>query len=235
MAAFAGKHWNAIAEERGSRSMIQHLSYQTWLNYPMIEAIMAREIFHKILFMKSKLPSFHFVYLLEIQQNHHAEYTGPSYMDANPLQMVQRYFEGKNIEQLNITQLIQLERELDSTLVYTRGRKTEAMMKSVTALHQKYVVFMEMRTFSRRCERQRNGVEEAGRDSCCRENRWGEQDLTDENNLIEREICTDQLASLYHENQISAIINNGNLAGQHGRVVEDPDCVHPSPLDLFHF
>ncbi|KAJ7013799.1 agamous-like MADS-box protein AP1 [Populus alba x Populus x berolinensis] len=139
----------------------------------------------KILFMKSKLPSFHFVYLLEIQQNHHAEYTGPSYMDANPLQMVQRYFEGKNIEQLNITQLIQLERELDSTLVYTRGRKTEAMMKSVTALHQK------------------------------------EQDLTDENNLIEREI--------------SAIINNGNLAGQHGRVVEDPDCVHPSPLDLFHF
>ncbi|KAL3611866.1 hypothetical protein D5086_002886 [Populus alba] len=144
--------------------------------------------------MKSKLPSFHFVYLLEIQQNHHAEYMGPSYMDANPLQMVQRYFEGKNIEQLNITQLIQLERELDSTLVYTRGRKTEAMMKSVTALHQK------------------------------------EQDLTDENNLIERE-----LASLYHENQISAIINNGNLAGQHGRVVEDPDCVHPSPLDLFHF
>nr|XP_034923169.1 agamous-like MADS-box protein AP1 [Populus alba] len=119
------------------------------------------------------------------KQNHHAEYTGPSYMDANPLQMVQRYFEGKNIEQLNITQLIQLERELDSTLVYTRGRKTEAMMKSVTALHQK------------------------------------EQDLTDENNLIEREI--------------SAIINNGNLAGQHGRVVEDPDCVHPSPLDLFHF
>nr|XP_034933543.1 agamous-like MADS-box protein AP1 [Populus alba] len=119
------------------------------------------------------------------KQNHHAEYMGPSYMDANPLQMVQRYFEGKNIEQLNITQLIQLERELDSTLVYTRGRKTEAMMKSVTALHQK------------------------------------EQDLTDENNLIEREI--------------SAIINNGNLAGQHGRVVEDPDCVHPSPLDLFHF
>ncbi|KAG6793326.1 hypothetical protein POTOM_002531 [Populus tomentosa] len=187
------------------------------------------------------------------KQNHHAEYTGPSYMDANPLQMVQRYFEGKNIEQLNITQLIQLERELDSTLVYTRGRKTEAMMKSVTALHQKvecvlfqYVVFMEMRTFSRRCERQRNGVEEAG--LVCNFFPTGqghyfvgfsispvsrvafEQDLTDENNLIERE-----LASLYHENQISAIINNGNLAGQHGRVVEDPDCVHPSPLDLFHF
>ncbi|KAI5604502.1 hypothetical protein BDE02_01G292200 [Populus trichocarpa] len=119
------------------------------------------------------------------KQNHHAEYMGPSYMDANPLQMVQRYFEGKNIEQLNLTQLIQLERELDSTLVYTRGRKNEAMMKSVTALHQK------------------------------------EQDLTDENNLIEREI--------------SAIINNGNLASQHGLVVEDPDCVHPSPLDLFHF
>jgi hypothetical protein len=28
--------------------MIQHLSYQNWLNYLMIEAIMAREIFHKV-------------------------------------------------------------------------------------------------------------------------------------------------------------------------------------------
>ncbi|KAJ6751430.1 hypothetical protein OIU85_001914 [Salix viminalis] len=62
---------------------------------------------------------------------------GPSYVDDNPLQMVQRYFEGKNMEQLNINQLNQLERELDSILVYTRGRKTEAMMKSVSALHQK--------------------------------------------------------------------------------------------------
>ncbi|KAF9666216.1 hypothetical protein SADUNF_Sadunf16G0206500 [Salix dunnii] len=133
----------------------------------------------------SKLPGFHFVYLLEIRQNHHAEYMGPSYVDDNPLQMVQRYFEGKNIEQLNINQLVQVERELDSILVYTRERKTEAMMKSVTALHQK------------------------------------EQDLANENHLMEREI--------------SAIINNGNLASQHGLVAEDPDCAHPSPLDLFHF
>ncbi|KAG5254379.1 REDUCED SHOOT BRANCHING [Salix suchowensis] len=70
-------------------------------------------------------------------KNHHAEYMGPSHVDDNPLQMVQRYFEGKNMEQLNINQLNQLERELDSILVYTRGRKTEAMMKSVSALHQK--------------------------------------------------------------------------------------------------
>lgn len=36
-----------------------------------------------------------------------------------------------------------------------------------------YVVFMEVRTFSRRCEKQGNGVEQAGRDSCSRKNWWG--------------------------------------------------------------
>ncbi|XP_017975151.1 PREDICTED: truncated transcription factor CAULIFLOWER D isoform X3 [Theobroma cacao] len=39
--------------------------------------------------------------------------------------MVERHIEGQNIEQLNMTQLVQLERQLDSILRQTRNRKEE--------------------------------------------------------------------------------------------------------------
>ncbi|KAJ6298797.1 hypothetical protein OIU76_019873 [Salix suchowensis] len=171
---------------------------------------------------------------------------GPSHVDDNPLQMVQRYFEGKNMEQLNINQLNQLERELDSILVYTRGRKTDAMMKSVSALHQKLAVTMKINGtenntmigfltilalvlnigLSKFLESEAlfsiDGTQKYFHATPRSTNQTTyEQDLANENNLIEREI--------------SAIINSGNLASQHDLLAEDPGSAHPSPLDLFHF
>ncbi|EOY02837.1 hypothetical protein QUC31_017973 [Theobroma cacao] len=51
--------------------------------------------------------------------------------------MVERHIEGQNIEQLNMTQLVQLERQLDSILRQTRNRKTQVMMDTIAALNKK--------------------------------------------------------------------------------------------------
>jgi hypothetical protein len=68
--------------------------------------------------MKSILRSFHFVYLLEIQQNHHAEYMGPSYMDANPLQMVQRYIINLQIHVIRFMEIDMLHSTGPITSIY---------------------------------------------------------------------------------------------------------------------
>ncbi|OMO99455.1 Transcription factor, K-box [Corchorus olitorius] len=49
----------------------------------------------------------------------------------------QRHIEGQDIQQLNMTQLINLEKQLDSILRQTRNRKTQLMMDTVDALHEK--------------------------------------------------------------------------------------------------
>jgi len=61
---------------------------------------------------------------------------------TNLLQMLQRYFEEQKVEQLEVTELTQLEhqhdaiqRQLDSILLQTRIRKSQLMMESVAALH----------------------------------------------------------------------------------------------------
>jgi len=61
---------------------------------------------------------------------------------TNLLQMLQRYFEEQKVEQLEVTELTQLEhqldaiqRQLDSILLQTRFRKSQLMMESVAALH----------------------------------------------------------------------------------------------------
>ncbi|KAJ9152709.1 hypothetical protein P3X46_026244 [Hevea brasiliensis] len=57
--------------------------------------------------------------------------------NANLLQTLQRYLLESNIEQLNLTQFLQLEEQLDSILRQIRLRKTQLMLEAVTALQQK--------------------------------------------------------------------------------------------------
>ena len=62
----------------------------------------------------------------------------------NPLQMLQRHFEEQKVEQQNVTELTQLEhqldaitRQLDAQLRKMRIRKSQLMREAVTALHGK--------------------------------------------------------------------------------------------------
>ncbi|KAF7135824.1 hypothetical protein RHSIM_Rhsim08G0042000 [Rhododendron simsii] len=63
------------------------------------------------------------------------------YMDlwngTNLLPIVHRLFEEHKVDQLDVTELTQLEHKLDTTLRQTRKRKSQLMMKAVTALHEK--------------------------------------------------------------------------------------------------
>ncbi|XP_062173855.1 MADS-box transcription factor 14-like isoform X3 [Alnus glutinosa] len=55
---------------------------------------------------------------------------------ANPLQMIQRHLDAQNMEQKNITELTQLETELDAILSEIRFRKTQLMMEAVKAVDE---------------------------------------------------------------------------------------------------
>ncbi|KAL5762459.1 hypothetical protein ACOSP7_018723 [Xanthoceras sorbifolium] len=56
---------------------------------------------------------------------------------AQLLQIVQRQLEGPNFEQMTLTDLVQLEKQLDATLTQIRARKTQLLMESVMILHEK--------------------------------------------------------------------------------------------------
>ncbi|XP_059449152.1 truncated transcription factor CAULIFLOWER A-like isoform X2 [Corylus avellana] len=55
---------------------------------------------------------------------------------ANPLQMIQRHLDAQNIEQKNITELTELEKELDAILRQTRYRKTQLLMEAAKAVQE---------------------------------------------------------------------------------------------------
>ncbi|CAN1154043.1 Agamous-like MADS-box protein AGL31 [Linum perenne] len=55
------------------------------------------------------------------------------------LQMLQRHLEEKTVDHLDSTELVQLERKLESLLRGTRIRKTELMIEAVTTLYQQEV------------------------------------------------------------------------------------------------
>lgn len=55
----------------------------------------------------------------------------------NILQSVQRFFESQAVEQLDVSLLARLEHFLDAKLAQTRSRKTQLMMESLAALHEK--------------------------------------------------------------------------------------------------
>ncbi|XP_030527523.1 MADS-box protein 04g005320-like isoform X1 [Rhodamnia argentea] len=52
------------------------------------------------------------------------------------LQIVQRYLRGPDIEKMSVTDLAQLEKQLDSALRQTRSRKTKLMLESKTTLQE---------------------------------------------------------------------------------------------------
>ncbi|XP_035550066.1 truncated transcription factor CAULIFLOWER A-like [Juglans regia] len=57
-------------------------------------------------------------------------------MDTGPQQMIQRYLEEQNIEEKNMIELTQLEKELDMILRQTRFKKTQLMMEGLKALQE---------------------------------------------------------------------------------------------------
>ncbi|KAL5552635.1 hypothetical protein UlMin_040036 [Ulmus minor] len=58
------------------------------------------------------------------------------------LQMAQ-WLEGSNVERLSVTDLVQLENELNGALTETRYRKTQLKMESIVALHNQERTLME--------------------------------------------------------------------------------------------
>ncbi|XP_058179226.1 agamous-like MADS-box protein AGL31 [Rhododendron vialii] len=74
------------------------------------------------------------------------------YMDlwngTNLLPIVHRLFEEHKVDQLDVTELTQLEHKLDTTLRQTRKRKSQLMMKAVAALHEKREHRREQRLFT---------------------------------------------------------------------------------------
>nr|WAU46432.1 flowering locus C-like protein [Vitis pseudoreticulata] len=67
-------------------------------------------------------------------ENCHYEYTRDW---TELLQTVQSQLEGQNDEQMSVTDLVQLERELDAALLQTKSRKNQLMMESIRHLHEK--------------------------------------------------------------------------------------------------
>ncbi|KAE8038635.1 hypothetical protein FH972_011124 [Carpinus fangiana] len=55
---------------------------------------------------------------------------------GNPLQMIQRHLDTQNIELKNMTELTQLEKEMDAILRQIRFRKTQLMMDAAKAVHE---------------------------------------------------------------------------------------------------
>jgi len=56
---------------------------------------------------------------------------------TNLLPILHRLLEEHKVDQLDVTELTQLEHKLDAILRQTKTRKSQLMMKSVTALHEK--------------------------------------------------------------------------------------------------
>ncbi|XP_059458344.1 agamous-like MADS-box protein FUL-L isoform X4 [Corylus avellana] len=55
---------------------------------------------------------------------------------GNPLQMIQSHLDTQNIDQKSMTELTQLEKEMDAILRQIRLRKTQLMMEAVKAVHE---------------------------------------------------------------------------------------------------
>ncbi|KAK9931422.1 hypothetical protein M0R45_018697 [Rubus argutus] len=70
-------------------------------------------------------------------KEHHLESSGNGTGANISLKMIQSEVEAQNIENRDVTELIQLEKELDALLREIRSRKTQLMMETVTALIEK--------------------------------------------------------------------------------------------------
>ncbi|KAL3728559.1 hypothetical protein ACJRO7_033193 [Eucalyptus globulus] len=61
------------------------------------------------------------------------------------VQIVQRYLRGPDIEKMSVTDLVQLEKQLDSALRQTRSRKTKLMLEFKTTLQEQEKMMREER------------------------------------------------------------------------------------------
>ncbi|XP_024183394.1 truncated transcription factor CAULIFLOWER A isoform X1 [Rosa chinensis] len=70
-------------------------------------------------------------------KKHNLELTGNGTCTKKSLKMIQSELEAQNIENLDVTELTQLEKQLDAILRQTRSRKMQLMMETITALIEK--------------------------------------------------------------------------------------------------
>ncbi|KAK9925533.1 hypothetical protein M0R45_033855 [Rubus argutus] len=70
-------------------------------------------------------------------KKHHLESSGNATGANKSLKMIQSELEAQNIENLDVSELTQLEKQLDAVLRQTRSRKTQLMMETITDLIEK--------------------------------------------------------------------------------------------------
>uniref|UniRef100_A0A2N9HFE7 K-box domain-containing protein n=1 Tax=Fagus sylvatica TaxID=28930 RepID=A0A2N9HFE7_FAGSY len=73
-----------------------------------------------------------------MQKNHSDDVSLPSH--AELLEIVQSQLEGPGMEQLTVTDLVLLEKQLNAALTETRSRKTQLMLESIMSLHEKCII-----------------------------------------------------------------------------------------------
>ncbi|ONI19959.1 hypothetical protein PRUPE_3G307800 [Prunus persica] len=92
------------------------------------------------------------------------------------LKTIQSELEAQNIENLDVTELTQLEKQLDTLLRQTRSRKTQLMMDSLTALIEKEKqlqeekLLMEKEIAELKEQKNKEQAEEADQQSCSANN-----------------------------------------------------------------
>ncbi|GMY26566.1 agamous-like MADS-box protein AGL27 isoform X1 [Fagus crenata] len=79
--------------------------------------------------------------LNNIDKNHSDDVSLPSH--AELLEIVQSQLEGPGMEQLTVTDLVLLEKQLNAALTETRSRKTQLMLESIMSLHEKEKMLRE--------------------------------------------------------------------------------------------
>ncbi|XP_050383963.1 truncated transcription factor CAULIFLOWER A-like [Argentina anserina] len=68
---------------------------------------------------------------------HHLEFPGNDACTTKSLKMMQSELEAQNIENLDVTELTQLEKQLEAVLRQTRSRKMQLMMETIASLIEK--------------------------------------------------------------------------------------------------
>ncbi|KAJ8539463.1 hypothetical protein K7X08_013715 [Anisodus acutangulus] len=78
----------------------------------------------------------------EIQVTEHSKYSSFTTM-GELLQTTERELEETNADDLTVTDLVHLEKDLEAALIQTRSRKTHLMLESVKGLHEKEKLLRE--------------------------------------------------------------------------------------------
>ncbi|XP_020414814.1 truncated transcription factor CAULIFLOWER A isoform X1 [Prunus persica] len=109
-------------------------------------------------------------------QKNPSEWNGLCAGPNRSLKTIQSELEAQNIENLDVTELTQLEKQLDTLLRQTRSRKTQLMMDSLTALIEKEKqlqeekLLMEKEIAELKEQKNKEQAEEADQQSCSANN-----------------------------------------------------------------